>query len=218
MTGAAIPFAPRPISAYNQLAPSLIIRQTGHWMLANTTVIETCLLVPPSTQAAPTDHARTSHLMSDQTPFPVEENKSVSSASTTPPAAEQDWRDVRRAEREARREERRARRGSSGAWVGGVILIVLGVIFLLQNVGGFYLNNWWALFILIPAFGSFADAWNRYREAGRLNRRVRGALISGGVLLLVTATFLFNWNWGLVLPVLLIIWGVTILLNSLLPD
>jgi hypothetical protein len=29
---------------------------------------------------------------------------------------------------------------------------------------------------------------------------------------------LFNWNWGLVLPVLLIIWGITLLLNSLLPD
>jgi hypothetical protein len=102
--------------------------------------------------------------------------------------------------------------------VGGVVLIVLGVIFLLQSVRGFTLNNWWALFILIPAFGSFADAWNAYRQTGRLSRRVRGGLISGCVFLLITATFLFNWNWGLVLPVLLITWGVTILLNSLLPD
>ena len=106
----------------------------------------------------------------------------------------------------------------SRPWIGGVILIILGVIFLLQNVRGFYLNNWWALFILIPAFGSFADAWTNYRQAGRLTRRGRGALISGGVFLLLTATFLFNWNWGLVLPVLLIVWGVTLLLNSLLPD
>jgi len=126
---------------------------------------------------------------------------------------------VRRSEREARREERRAQRASNGtAWVGGVVLIVLGVIFLLQSVRGFTLNNWWALFILIPAFGSFADAWNIYRQAGRLNRRARGTLISGCVLLLVTAAFLFNWNWELVLPILLIVWGVTILLNSLLPD
>lgn len=126
---------------------------------------------------------------------------------------------MRQAEREARREERRARHGSSGtAWVGGVILILLGVIFLLQNVRGFYLNNWWALFILLPAFGSFTTAWNTYRQAGSLNRRARGALISGCVFLLITAAFLFNWNWGVVLPVLLIVWGATLLLNSLLSD
>lgn len=157
--------------------------------------------------------------MSDQTPSSVQENQPASSPAPTPPATVVDSRDVRRAEREARHEERRAQRGSnSSAWVGGVILILLGVIFLLQSMRGFYLNNWWALFILIPAFGSFADAWNRYRQDGRLSRRVRGGLISGCVFLLITTAFLFNWNWGLVLPVLLIIWGITLLLNSLLPD
>ncbi len=157
--------------------------------------------------------------MSDQTPLPNESNQPTANPTALPPTTDQDWRDQRRLEREARREERRAQRGSNGAaWVGGVILILLGLIFLLQNVRGVYLNNWWALFILIPAFGSFADAWNRYRQAGRLSRHVRGALISGCVFLLITAAFLFNWNWGVVLPVLLIIWGVTLLLNSLLPD
>jgi cation transport ATPase len=157
--------------------------------------------------------------MSDQNPLPGEGNQPANTPSTTPPTTSQDWRDLRREEREARREERRAQRAARGtSWVGGLILIVLGVIFLLQSVRGFYLNNWWALFILIPAVGSFADAWNAYRQTGRLSRRVRGALISGCVFLLVTFTFLYNWNWGVVLPVLLIIWGVTLLLNSLLPD
>ncbi len=157
--------------------------------------------------------------MSDQTPLPDEDNKPATHPEPTPPMTEQDWRDLRRSEHEARREERRARRGSAGAaWIGGIVLILLGIVFLLQNVRGIYFSNWWALFILIPAFGSFATAWNVYRQTGRLNRRVRGALISGCVFLLITAAFLFNWNWGLVLPVLLIIWGVTLLLNSLLPD
>jgi hypothetical protein len=155
--------------------------------------------------------------MSDQTPLPNQDNQPTSSPAPLPPASNQDWRELRHAEREARREERRARRGS-GAWVGGAILILLGVILLLQTMRGFYLNNWWALFILIPAFGAFADAWNRYQQDGRLSRRVRGGLVSGCVFLLITATFLFNWNWGIVLPVLLIVWGVTLLLNSLLPD
>ena len=155
--------------------------------------------------------------MGNQTPLSNEENQPASSPPPLPPATNQDWRDLRRAEHEARREERHARRGSSGtAWVGGIVLIVLGIIFLLGNVRGLYLNNWWALFILIPAVGSFADAWNVYRQAGRFNRRARGALISGCVFLLITAAFLFNWNWAVVLPVLLIIWGVSILLNSLI--
>jgi hypothetical protein len=155
--------------------------------------------------------------MSDQTPLPDENKQSASNPPALPPTTDQDWREQRRLEREARREERQARRGSSGAWIGGVILILLGVIFLLLSIRGFYLNNWWALFILIPAFGSFADAWNAYSQTGQLTRRVRGGVISGCVFLLITATFLFNWNWGVVLPVLLIIWGVTLLLNSLLP-
>ncbi len=157
--------------------------------------------------------------MSDQTPLPNPENQPASNPPPLPPASNQDWRDLRRAEREARREERRAQRASNGtAWIGGVILILLGVIFLLQSVRGFYLNNWWALFILIPALGSFADAWNIYRQTGRFGRRVRGGVISGCVFLLFTATFLFNLDWGLVLPILLIVWGLTLLMNSLAPD
>jgi hypothetical protein len=155
--------------------------------------------------------------MSDQTPSPNQDQQLALPPTT--PATILDPRDARRAERELRREERHARRASNNtAWIGGIILIALGVIFLLQNVRGVYLNNWWALFILIPALGSFADAWNAYRQQGRMNRRVRGAFISGCVLSLVTATFLFNWRWDVVLPVLLIVWGISLLLNSLLPE
>ena len=156
--------------------------------------------------------------MSDQTPLPNEDQRPVAPAPTSP-VTPQDWRDLRREEREARREEHRAQRAANGTpWLGGVILIVLGVIFLLQNFTQLQLHNWWALFLLIPALGSLADAWNGYRQTGRLSRRVRGALISGGVFLIFTFTFLYDWNWEVVLPVLLIIWGVTLLLNSLLRE
>ncbi len=157
--------------------------------------------------------------MSEQPQLPNENNRPVDTPPLTSPTTDQDWRDMRRSEREARREERHERRAANGTpWLGGIILIVLGVIFLLQNFSQFHLNNWWALFILIPALGSFADAWNIYRQTGRLNRRVRGELISGCVFSLVTATFLFNWSWGVILPILLILWGVSLLLNSLLPE
>ena len=54
----------------------------------------------------------------------------------------------------------------SGGWAGGVILIGLGILLLLQNLASFHLNNWWALFILIPAVGGLGAAWSNYQEAG----------------------------------------------------
>lgn len=142
------------------------------------------------------------------------DNPSTNPPANTPPS-NQDWRDVRRAERD----ERRAwRRSGGGAWIGGAVLIALGVIFLLQNFGGVRLNNWWALFILIPAIGSFSTAWHFYRQTGKFNRPARGALFSGLVLLLITGTFLFNLNWNMILPVLLIVLGLGMLINTMLPD
>jgi hypothetical protein len=146
---------------------------------------------------------------------------------SNPPPAYQDWRTMRRAERDARhaareewRAQRRAMSGSwgLGGWIGGLILILLGVIFLLQNLNLFYLANWWALFILIPAVAAFASAWNMYNLAGRVNAAVRGSLIGGSVLTLIALVFLFNLNWGIVFPLLLILGGVALLVSTLLPS
>lgn len=127
----------------------------------------------------------------------------------------------RHEERMRRREERWAARGSrggSGAWVGGAILVILGLVFLLQNMGIFVLNNWWALFILLPAIGAFAAAWSNYRDAGnRLTGAARGSLIGGIVLTMVAATFLFGLNWPVVGPILIILAGIGLLLNAFLP-
>jgi hypothetical protein len=127
----------------------------------------------------------------------------------------QDSHAQRRAERAARRADRRAQ-GSS--WVGGIVLILLGGIFLLQNFGVTYAFNWWALFILIPAVGAFGAAWSAYQRTGRLGAAARGSLIGGIVLSMVAAAFLFNLNWALVGPALLILAGFGILLNVMLPN
>jgi hypothetical protein len=125
----------------------------------------------------------------------------------------------RREARWRRIEERRARRGRySGRWIGGAVLIALGVILLLSSLGSFYLENWWALFILIPAIGAFGNAWRAYQTEGhRLTASARGSLIGGSILILITAIFLFNLNWALLGPIILIVIGVTLLLNFLIP-
>ena len=102
-------------------------------------------------------------------------------------------------------------------WVPGLILILLGGIFLLNNMTGFELRNWWALFILIPAVGSFARAYDRYRQAGSVDKHARQALLGGVILTAVAAVFLFNLSWTLFGPVLLILFGLTLLGNEFLP-
>jgi peptidoglycan/LPS O-acetylase OafA/YrhL len=145
-----------------------------------------------------------------------------SQTAGTPPVAPApapgDWRAERYAGRAARREARAQRRGGrSGAWIGGAVLILIGLVLLLQNMGIGYLTNWWALFILIPALVTLAAAWNSYRANGRLTQRGAG-LLAGGVLVTILAVvLLFNVNLGsLGWPVLLIVGGLILLGAGLL--
>jgi len=102
------------------------------------------------------------------------------------------------------------------AWIVGGVLILVGVIFIIKNVSGFELHNWWALFILIPAFASLGTAYTMYRKnEGRFTAASRGPLIGGLVLLFVAGVFLFNLDWGAMWPVLLIIVGAGVLLSVL---
>lgn len=109
-------------------------------------------------------------------------------------------------------------RRAPDAWIWGIVLIVVGGLFLLQNFTSFQFNNWWAIFILIPAVGAFANAWRQYQDAGGLNGGVRKALFSGIIFTAVAAVFLFNLNFGLLWPVLLIGAGLAIFVNAALKD
>jgi peptidoglycan/LPS O-acetylase OafA/YrhL len=120
----------------------------------------------------------------------------------------------RREERRAYRWERRAER-RGGEWMLGIILILLAGIVFLQTQHIYIINNWWALFILLPAFGSIAAAWGISRAAGgQFPARARGSLIVGVLLLLVTAMFLFNLNWVIWGPVLLALTGISLIVNG----
>ncbi len=100
---------------------------------------------------------------------------------------------------------------SSQRWVPGVILILLGGVFLLGNLTHFTLDNWWALFILIPAVGSFSRAYEHYRQAGRLDEHAVQALLGGAILTAVTAILLFQLSWALFGPAILILIGLSLL-------
>lgn len=148
-----------------------------------------------------------------------DQNQNSNSNPNTPSPMYRDWREGRRAERMARREARwRRRAGRPYGWIGGAILILLGIVFLLQNLGLPFLMNWWALFILIPAFWSFDAAWNLYQDHGQMTRGVTGSLTAGILLTLLSLVFLLNLATGLFWPALLIIGGLALLATGLMPE
>ncbi|MFN8597992.1 MAG: hypothetical protein U0559_17630 [Anaerolineae bacterium] len=109
-------------------------------------------------------------------------------------------------------------RAAARGWPG-LVLIALGGMFMLQNMGMVVVHNAWALLILIPAAGSFATAFGSYRvNGGRLNAMARGSLISGLIFVAIAAFFLFDLDWGKWWPTLLILAGVGALTNAALPD
>ncbi len=97
------------------------------------------------------------------------------------------------------------------AWLVGLVFILIGGSLLASNVFGFGINNWWALFFLIPAGGCFASATHLYQSRGKIDEAVSGPLFGGFLMLLLMSMFLFNLSWNLFWPVALIMLGLKLL-------
>ena len=102
------------------------------------------------------------------------------------------------------------------SWIIGLVLVAFGGILLVQRLIGLHLTNWWALFLLIPAFGAFDSAWKRSRERGTVfSGSVTGSFVTGLSLLAVTVIFLLGLDWGTIWPVFIILAGVGALLGAI---
>jgi hypothetical protein len=136
----------------------------------------------------------------------VSEEKAPGWTDDRPPASDpaMDWRELRRQEKAQRRGYRRG----GGAWIGGVILIFLGLLFMLQNFGILVGGHWWALFIMIPAIALLSAAWRAYAWSGGLTPAVTGPLLGGIGLMTVSLIFLLGLNWAVVWPIFLILGGL----------
>ena len=99
-------------------------------------------------------------------------------------------------------------RDRNNTWLGGLALIAVGLVFLVQNFTGIGLGNWWALFILIPALWAFWRAWSLYQEDRHITRRVANTIYGGVFPFIVAMIFLLNLDWGRIWPVFLVAAGV----------
>lgn len=110
--------------------------------------------------------------------------------------------------------ERRSARRDERSVTTAVVLIVAGAALLLGRGFGIRLENWWALFLLIPAAASLGTAYRAYRASdGRPDRSVTAPALSGAILLLVAAVFLFGLDWSLMGAVIIILVGAAMLLR-----
>jgi uncharacterized membrane protein YhaH (DUF805 family) len=115
---------------------------------------------------------------------------------------------------ELKADEKRKDKDRTGNWVGGAVLVGVGLFFLLGNLTDLRFDNWWALFILIPVFGMWGKAWKSYQQAGRLDKDARQEVMGAFFPLFVALIFLFNWNWGQVWPGFIIIAGLNALVGG----
>ena len=114
--------------------------------------------------------------------------------------------------------------GPQGTAPGRVILAIgligLGVIFLLKQYGVDIplFENWWAFFILIPAFGALWGGYTAYQRAGMWTNEARGAIAGGVFIALISFVFLLQLDWGKIWPLFLIIPGILLLFDVWRPN
>ncbi len=134
----------------------------------------------------------------------------------------EDWREERRRKWEERWDRRKGRYSHGGIYAGhgksnshaamGIIILLLGILFLLENLGFFFIGDIFRLWpVILIALGVA-----RILDARCLNATLWGAMIT-----VVGAVFLANnlgylpWNlWHMIWPVLLIFWGAATLLRG----
>ena len=105
----------------------------------------------------------------------------------------------------------------ANSWIVGVVLILLGVAFFLERSGYVALTgNWWALFIYLAAFASFANVWRSYRAKGEFGSTATGSLVWGLVFTVVATIFFFNLLWDQWWPAILVVVGVGIVVGYML--
>src|SRR5258708_3151103 len=120
---------------------------------------------------------------------------------------------------EARRARRMARASQGGIYTGhgpggrlviGSIVLVLGILFLLENLGIVYVARLWEFWPVILIGVGIA----RIVEGRGLHTRLLGAMVAAiGLLFLANNLGYLPWNlWRLLWPLLLIFWGIVILL------
>lgn len=126
------------------------------------------------------------------------------------------WRKQQRTEHLQRHETHKQEHAErSSGWIGGAILILLGLVFLMQNIRFQYFENLWALLFLIPAYTAYTIAWHCYKQNGKIAHGTVITLIIGIFFSVISLVFLFDLTVDLLCPILIVASGFVLLLKIL---
>jgi predicted membrane protein len=102
--------------------------------------------------------------------------------------------------------------GKHNHLVLGIIVLLLGILFLLENLGMFHVGNLWSYWPVILIGIGFA----RILDSDRMHGKLWGATIIGaGAVLLANSLHYLPWNlWRLFWPASLIVWGIALLMKG----
>ena len=103
-------------------------------------------------------------------------------------------------------------------WFVGVVLVGIGLVFLLENFGFVFSENWWAAFIYVAAAAAFLNMWRQWKAAGWFDSKAAGSLTGGLLLTTVATIFLFSLSWDLWWPLVLVAIGGGIVLGWVLGE
>lgn len=101
--------------------------------------------------------------------------------------------------------------------IGAYILIGIGVVLLLSQLGIGLDFNWWAIFIALPGLAMLRNAYNARQQSGELSSN---DLVQGGIgifLVVMAASFLLDINVGFLWnlwPLALIAVGVAMIFGN----
>src|SRR5579884_4172764 len=142
-------------------------------------------------------------------------NGSPGGSGNQPP----DWRTIREQHRmqrmEWRRQRREWRRGHPGPGpiVPGIILLIIGTVFLLNNLGFFYIREiwqYWPVVLIVAGVAHAAAPRNGMRSllwSGML-------IVMGGLLLAQNFGYIHGNVWEIIWPVFLIFIGLSFLFRG----
>ena len=99
-------------------------------------------------------------------------------------------------------------------WIMAIVLMVVGLGLLVSNFTNLSFDNWWALFLFIPAGFMFRNVGADYKRHGRLTNKSTGPIIAGLAMLVMIGVFLFNLSWSGLWPLAFIFGGIAVLLGS----
>jgi hypothetical protein len=110
------------------------------------------------------------------------------------------------------------RKSRIGEVVTGLVVIVIGLVFLADNFGidlpFFGWHDWWALFILIGAAAPAGRAVDRYRSVGTIDAQVAHSMLSAIVVIAVALIFLLGASFGRWWPIFMVIGGLSMLVSG----